>query len=69
MLDEESVVRLRVPVEVAPTRALGDLPYLNGGLSERHALERSHSKLALPDEIVLNVFEDVLERYRVLCPG
>lgn len=45
-------------------RALGELPYLNGGLFERHALELAHPSLDLPDPVVIGVFESLLERYR-----
>lgn len=45
-------------------RALGDLPYLNGGLFERHALERRHPCLDLPDDVVAGAFDGLLERYR-----
>lgn len=45
-------------------RALGDLPYLNGGLFETHALERRFADLDLPDPAVRGVIEGLLERYR-----
>lgn len=45
-------------------RRLGDLPYLNGGLFERTALERRYPELDLGDDIVAGVFDDLLERYR-----
>jgi hypothetical protein len=45
-------------------RRFGGLPYLNGGLFERHALERRHRKLDLPDRILASVFADLLQRYR-----
>ena len=45
-------------------RVLGDLPYLNGGLFEVHALERRFPELRLPDATLLAVFADLLERYR-----
>ena len=48
----------------ASARRLGDLPYLNGGLFERHALERRYPRLDLPDAALLEVFEHLLERYR-----
>lgn len=52
--------------ERRPARAvaLGDLPYLNGGLFERHVVERKYSALDLPDEIMAGVFRDLLEKYR-----
>lgn len=48
----------------AAARQLGDLPYLNGGLFERHALERRFPELDLPDHEVRACFDDLLERYR-----
>jgi hypothetical protein len=45
-------------------RPFGDLPYLNGGLFERHALERKHARLDLSDRSLAPVFDDLLERYR-----
>jgi hypothetical protein len=45
-------------------RALGPLPYLNGGLFERHPLERRFPRLDLPDHALGEVFDALLERYR-----
>lgn len=45
-------------------RALGALPYLNGGLFERHVLERRCPELDLPDDVVGDVIEAFFERYR-----
>jgi hypothetical protein len=45
-------------------RALGDVPYLNGGLFERHALERRYATLDLPDGVVGDVLLGFFERYR-----
>ncbi|MGH7482637.1 MAG: N-6 DNA methylase, partial [Longimicrobiales bacterium] len=45
-------------------RRLGPLPYLNGGLFERHALERRHERLDLPDAVVVDVVDAFLARYR-----
>jgi SAM-dependent methyltransferase len=45
-------------------RALGELPYLNGGLFEPHALERRFPDLDLPDATVNAVLHGLLERYR-----
>ena len=45
-------------------RALGALPYLNGGLFERHPLERRAPALDLPDDVVLSAFDLLLDRYR-----
>ncbi|HEX6066796.1 MAG TPA: N-6 DNA methylase, partial [Longimicrobiales bacterium] len=44
--------------------ALGALPYLNGGLFERHYLERRYPDLNLGDSVIRGVFEQLLERYR-----
>ena len=44
--------------------ALGVLPYLNGGLFERHQLERRFPDLDLADSITREIFEHLLERYR-----
>lgn len=44
--------------------ALGPLPYLNGGLFERHHLERRFPELDIPDPVMRGVFEQLLERYR-----
>jgi type I restriction-modification system DNA methylase subunit len=43
---------------------LGSLPYLNGGLFERHQLERRFPALDLADGVTRGVFEHLLERYR-----
>ena len=48
----------------AAARALGRLPYLNGGLFERTALEHRYGDLDLPDPISTAVFDELLERYR-----
>ena len=45
-------------------RCFGDLPYLNGGLFDRHQFERKYRTLDLPDSAIANVFDDLLERYR-----
>ncbi|HUG41217.1 MAG TPA: hypothetical protein VMM12_12070 [Longimicrobiales bacterium] len=45
-------------------RALGELPYLNGGLFERHPLERRFPDLDLRDSETRGVIEGLLERYR-----
>jgi hypothetical protein len=44
--------------------ALGPLPYLNGGLFERHHLERRFPNLDLADPVARAVFQHLLERYR-----
>lgn len=48
----------------AAARALGALPYLNGGLFEQHPLERRFPDLDLPDVAARGVIEGLLERYR-----
>ena len=55
----------RRPEDRSPAaRQLGNLPYLNGGLFERHALERRFPELDLPDAEVRACLDDLLERYR-----
>jgi hypothetical protein len=55
----------RPPEERTPAaRALGPLPYLNGGLFEPHALERRFPALDVPDPVVRASIEGLLERYR-----
>jgi len=44
--------------------ALGELPYLNGGLFDLHRLERGRSALDIPDEVIAATFVGLLERYR-----
>lgn len=46
------------------SRDLGPLPYLNGGLFERHPLERRFPDLDLEDDVIAGIFHDLLERYR-----
>ncbi|HUF50451.1 MAG TPA: hypothetical protein VMN60_06430 [Longimicrobiales bacterium] len=48
----------------AAARALGELPYLNGGLFEEHALERRRPQLDLPDDALAHVIVNVLDKYR-----
>ena len=49
----------------APTaRALGRIPFLNGGLFARSALERAHSSLEFRDEELGRFLSDLLGRYR-----
>jgi hypothetical protein len=48
----------------AAARELGALPYLNGGLFEKHRLERAHPQADVPDEVVQRLFDDLLEKYR-----
>ena len=46
-----------------PARALGAVPFLNGGLFERHALERRHPRAVLPDETWRALFDELFERF------
>jgi hypothetical protein len=48
----------------AAARALGAVPFLNGGLFARSSLERRHSTLHFPDDALARVFDDLLARYR-----
>ena len=48
----------------ARARSLGPLPYLNGGLFERHAVERRYPDLSLPDAVLTALFDRLLERFR-----
>ena len=43
---------------------LGELPYLNGGLFERDALERRHTRLDVPNEHFASIFPDLLDKYQ-----
>lgn len=47
----------------ADARALGDLPFLNGGLFERSALERRFPDADLPDGVWRDLFDGLFERY------
>ncbi|MEQ8767614.1 MAG: hypothetical protein RL885_27160 [Planctomycetota bacterium] len=56
---------LNTPVRkrVRAAKALGRIPYLNGGLFEKDGLERRYPSLDLPDVVVRGVFEALLDRY------
>ncbi len=45
------------------SRALGDLPFLNGGLFERQALERRVPRAALDNETWRRLFDELFERF------
>ena len=45
------------------TRALGDLPFLNGGLFERQAIERQYPGAALDNETWRLLFDELFERF------
>jgi hypothetical protein len=49
--------------------AFGTLPYLNGGLFEKHALEVRHPALDVRDDVLLRVFDSLLEKYRFTSEG
>jgi len=44
-------------------RALGGVPFLNGGLFERHAIERRFPGAHLPNEVWRELFDDLFERF------
>ncbi|HSJ24298.1 MAG TPA: hypothetical protein VK929_06515 [Longimicrobiales bacterium] len=58
------VLNRRPEERTAAARALGELPYLNGGLFEAHRLETEHDRLDLPDGVMARVFGNLLEKYR-----
>ena len=54
------------PRDRAPAaRALGAIPYLNGGLFTRTALERQWRHVRIPDEALGTLFDELLTRYRL----
>lgn len=56
---------LSVPprARTAAARTLGALPFLNGGLFERHPLERRFPEAALPNETWRELFDELFERF------
>lgn len=44
-------------------RALGDVPFLNGGLFEPTATEREHPGMRWPADVLTQVIEELFERY------
>ena len=44
-------------------RALGDLPFLNGGLFERHPMERRFPDAVLPNDTWRDLFDGLFERF------
>jgi hypothetical protein len=56
---------LNTPVAArdANARALGAIPYLNGGLFEPSPFEERHAALSLPNELLARVIEQVFERF------
>ncbi len=57
---------LNTPIHRRATAArdFGTIPFLNGGLFARSALERRHRDLHFPDDALGRVFDDLLARYR-----
>jgi len=49
------------PKRPAPSRGLGRIPYLNGGLFQPSAFELRHPDLSLPNEVWTEVFESTFE--------
>jgi hypothetical protein len=47
----------------AAAQALGEIPYLNGGLFEPSSLERRHPSLRLPNELLRSVIDDGFEKF------
>jgi hypothetical protein len=47
----------------AAARALGELPFLNGGLFERHPLERRFPDAVLPNDTWRELFDELFERF------
>ncbi|MFI5279068.1 MAG: Eco57I restriction-modification methylase domain-containing protein [Gemmatimonadales bacterium] len=47
----------------AAARRLGGVPFLNGGLFERHVLERRFPAALLPNETWRELFDDLFERF------
>lgn len=45
-------------------RALGRIPFLNGGLFQRTTVEKRHAGLRFPDDALGRLFGEVLSRYR-----
>jgi hypothetical protein len=56
---------LNVPLRArtALARALGEIPFLNGGLFERHSLEKRFPDAGLPNATWRIVFDDLFERF------
>ncbi|HXY67883.1 MAG TPA: N-6 DNA methylase [Gemmatimonadales bacterium] len=56
---------LNAPPERRPraARLLGDLPFLNGGLFERHAIERRFPAATLDNDTWRCLFDDLFERF------
>jgi len=67
LLDPLFFGTLNTPVgrRAAAARALGRLPFLNGGLFARTVIEKQHRDIALTDEAVGALIGGLLGRYRV----
>lgn len=50
-----------------PARLLGELPFLNGGLFERHSVERRYPAAVLPNDTWRALFDDLFERFHFTC--
>src|SRR5581483_2235220 len=46
-----------------PPRLLGHVPYLNGGLFEPSAFEKKHPNIAIANELMQRIIENVFERF------
>ncbi|HEX6133943.1 MAG TPA: hypothetical protein VFZ24_08265 [Longimicrobiales bacterium] len=58
------VLNRRPEHRTARARAFGGLPYLNGGLFEKHRVELRRGTLDLDDGVIASVFDGLLEKYR-----
>lgn len=54
---------LNLPPERRHDPTSEDLPYLNGGLFRRHPVERRLGRVHLPDELWVEAFEQLFDRY------
>ncbi len=56
---------LNVPLCARPkaVRTLGDIPFLNGGLFERHAIERRYPAAHFSNETWRDLFDELFERF------
>jgi hypothetical protein len=59
-----NALNTRPEKRTAATLRLGNLPYLNGGLFERNALERRYPELDLPSRYLIDLFDGLLEAFR-----
>jgi hypothetical protein len=54
----------RPPAKRTTDRAYGTIPYLNGGLFERHAIERRLGQPSFSNELWAHAFDRLFDRYR-----